>query len=836
MRTRPLFVSALVLLAAGCAGPDKEGDDTGSTSDPSDTADTDDTQDTDTDDSGDTGDTGDTGIPDDPVWTGGPALPDCTPQEGTSSLVVLSGVVLTPDGPVAGAVSYDRETALIDCVGDSCEAGADDTVVCTDGVIAPGLIDPHNHLQYNLTPPWQHDGLFTDRYDWRSDGDYYDYREAYDDVSDSYNCEIMKWAELRVLVGGGTSAVGSYGDACIETLVRNLDEGGGAHGFSSYDLDYSASTVTTRFDSGDGADITEELATGELDASLNHVAEGIGGSGTPEVDHMFAVGMHGDGQAYVHATDAHVGHLARMAGDGTAMVWSPRSNLDLYGQTSPADVALRMGVTVALGPDWTWSGSMNPHREMLCAHEYLQTRKAATPGDDKWDVELFHMVTSTAARVVGLDGVVGSLEAGMVADISVFAWSHLPYRSIVEADSASVRLVVLDGQALYGVPELTEPLAAAPEWCESVDPCGGETRSICVQSAETGDDAQTMHDLETILSSALATADSHPDHPYANELHGLFYCEDSRASCDLTEVAADDADGDGVTDGEDLCPDAWDPAQLDWDADGEGDACDPCAIIPGATAADCSTSATDWDGDGHANEDDGCPLQYDPDQTDSDGDDVGDACDVCPDAPNPGNGPCAIPLRALRDSTHPDHPPEDTAVTINDVVVTAVGPSGFHVQDPAESTYGGIYVYTSSSGAGGVSEGDLVTVTGTYVEYYDLSEITGPTVTVTGTATVPDPVVLDPCDIGTGGSLAEAYESMLVRVEDVSVTDENPDASAGDDYGEMEVDSCLRIDDGILDGYDRTLGTTYSFIQGPLHYAFSNSKVRPRTSDDWAVE
>jgi len=520
-----------------------------------------------------------------------------------------------------------------------------------------------------------------------------------------------------------------------------------------------------------------------------------------------------------------------MAGDGTAMVWSPRSNLDLYAQTSPADVALRMGVTVALGPDWTWSGSMNPHREMRCAHEYLKTRQAQTPGTDKWDVELFHMVTSTAARVVGLDGVVGSLETGMTADLAVFAWSETPYRTLVEADAEDIRLVVIGGNALYGVPELTTPITASPEWCESVDPCGGETRTICVQSSETGDDAQTMADLESILVTALSTANQPEDHPYAAELHGLFYCEDTRASCDLSEVTSDDSDGDGVTDDADVCPQAWDPAQLDYDGDGDGDACDPCAIIPGADAAACTFSATDWDGDGLDNTADGCPLNWDPDQEDSDGDEVGDACDICPDAPNPGNGPCAISLRAVRDTTDPDHPGDGSPVTIADVVVTAVGSSGFHVQDPSETEYGGIYVYTSSSGTITVSEGDVVTIAGTYVEYYDLSEITSPTVTVTGTAALPDPVVVSACDIGTGGSLTEQYESMLVRVEDVIVTSENPDIT--DDYGEMEVDGCLRIDDAIDNTYDRTIDTAYSFIQGPLHYAFSNSKIRPRTPDDW---
>ena len=107
----------------------------------------------------------------------------------------------------------------------------------------------------------------------------------------------------------------------------------------------------------------------------------------------FRWGYERPGQSFVHATDATIAQLAQMAESGTTMIWSPRSNLDLYAQTSPADIARRMGVPVALGPDWTWSGSVNPARELQCAHEYLGTRSEEVV-DDTW---LWQMVTSDAA-------------------------------------------------------------------------------------------------------------------------------------------------------------------------------------------------------------------------------------------------------------------------------------------------------------------------------------------------------------------------------------------------------------------------------------------------------
>jgi hypothetical protein len=305
---------------------------------------------------------------------------------------------------------------------------------------------------------------------------------------------------------------------------------------------------------------------------------------------------------------------------------------------------------------------------------------------------------------------------------------------------------------------------------------------------------------------------------------------EERPSCDPREPSAEDSDGDAILDGADNCPDAWDPSQVDADGDGVGDACDPCPIAP--DTEDCAPpSADDFDADGVVNDEDNCPSTANLDQADADTDGKGDACDACPADPNPGSAGCPLSVRALRDPTDPDHPAVLSVVSIDGLVVTAVGTQGFHAQDPTEADFGGIYVFTGS--APSVAEGNVVRVDGTYEEYFELSEITGPTVVVTGTATLPTPIVVSACDVGTGGALAESYESMLVRVEGVTVTNSNPDGSS--DFGEMELDGCLRVDDRLYAGYSRTLGTAYSQVQGPLYYSFSNFKLLPRRASDVRV-
>lgn len=80
-------------------------------------------------------------------------------------------------------------------------------------------------------------------------------------------------------------------------------------------------------------------------------------------------------------------------------------------------------------------------------------------------------------------------------------------------------------------------------------------------------------------------------------------------------ISEDDSDGDGIPDEEDNCPFVYNPDQSDSVGDGVGDA---CRLL---------ITATDNDEDGIPDHVDNCPNTYNPDQEDLDGDGVGDACD-----------------------------------------------------------------------------------------------------------------------------------------------------------------------------------------------------------------
>jgi hypothetical protein len=87
-----------------------------------------------------------------------------------------------------------------------------------------------------------------------------------------------------------------------------------------------------------------------------------------------------------------------------------------------------------------------------------------------------------------------------------------------------------------------------------------------------------------------------------------------------TIIWEDDQDHDGIKDNVDNCPYYANPDQADSDGDHIGNACDACP----------QDAANDGDHDGVCGNVDNCPYVANPSQADNDGDGIGSACDSTP--------------------------------------------------------------------------------------------------------------------------------------------------------------------------------------------------------------
>src|SRR5262249_38240004 len=245
------------------------------------------------------------------------------------------------------------------------------------------------------------------------------------------------------------------------------------------------------------ADLVARMANGSVDAWIVHLAEGVRDaqrrkgdkfSSRGEFSTLMSKHLLTDATVIVHGTALEPQDFATMhaapstphgpgGAPGAKLVWSPLSNLLLYGKTAAVYRALQAGVLVSLGTDWSPSGSRTLLDELKVADIALRDPRvlgaerdllptlavtgksgdAREAAEAALDQALVEMVTTNPAQTLRWSQDLGSIEPGKLADLLVItAHNHpsaddlpnTPYRDLIDATEEDVRLVLVNGDPL----------------------------------------------------------------------------------------------------------------------------------------------------------------------------------------------------------------------------------------------------------------------------------------------------------------------------------------------------------------------------------------------------
>lgn len=461
----------------------------------------------------DAGGSSDDGSTDAAVDAAGPiARPVLTP--GAKDRVLFRGTMLTPSGPMAGELLVEGNT--ITCVATSCsgQTGATGaTIIQTSGVIAPGLIDAHNHGLFNIFDEgdWNPGRFYKNHNEWTTDtryGQVVDAKQYLNSEGTSpvdYRCELDKYAEIKALIAGTTSftlAPGAVDLVCYSSIARTIDTRRNGLGTDAVQTAISVpsnSTATT---------ICNNFTAGTTKAYVIHVGEGIDSVALAEfalLESRNSGCLLAPQTTIVHGTALGTPEFTKMANAKMKLVWSPKSNMFLYNDTTRIDLAIQAGVqTIALAPDWALGGSVNLLDELRFARTLSQTKFPGLLTSRR----LFEMVTIDAARVLAVDNVLGSLEVGKRADLFLFSGDpQNPYDALIQTRPSGVDLVMLEGRVVFGAPEVQ---AAAPDMpgCEALPICSTNKFLCAAETSTLNKLDQTYAAIVQQLTTGLANYDT----------------------------------------------------------------------------------------------------------------------------------------------------------------------------------------------------------------------------------------------------------------------------------------------------------------------------------------
>ncbi len=311
------------------------------------------------------------------------------------------------------------------------------------------MIELHNHLSYNALQVWQVPRVFANRGQWSSHPDKRRLISQPMSVLAGVGGMIeglVRYVEAKCLVAGVTTSQGLTLVAApgiehhYRGIVRNVE---------ATDDPALPEALTRIADVDSASAFKKRLKTADKASLILHLAEGIGESARkhflnlqlPDSSWAISPSLVGIHSAGLSGADFDV-----MAANGGGIVWSPLSNLLLYADTCDVKRARQAGVMLALGSDWSPSGSKNLLSELKVAKAWSDLKGGLFTAR-----ELVAMATINPARMLKWEGALGSLAPDKWADILVLRGkAGDPYDQLLKALEDDIALVFINGVPRFG--------------------------------------------------------------------------------------------------------------------------------------------------------------------------------------------------------------------------------------------------------------------------------------------------------------------------------------------------------------------------------------------------
>lgn len=378
--------------------------------------------------------------------------------------------------------------------------------------IYPGLVDLHSHLGYNTLPLWSDPGqtsAYLHHDIWPGEPTYKPELSWPAWTLAEYAPESMlAYAQVRALAGGTTSIQGwpNASRQATNKLVRSVDND--PIGPISDPVRVSSLTLKRE----DLMARAQSLRDGRV--FIYHCAEGQHGSiVTREFDDLDTAQCLQRGLVAVHTGALDATHYQRwrsVVGSAATrpvgtVVWSPFSNLWLYGETTDVPAAQAAGLAVCLGTDWGPSGTRNLLGEMKVARLHSDTNNWGLT-----DHDLVRMVTCIPGDALARawHGPTGRLEHGALGDVIVVDQrTNDPWTSLVTARERNIQLVLVGSRPQWGTTAL---MAAAGARNTTSVGMGQVRRRVPLVRPDDPTRIWTWTDLRTRLNAVRTSAATQP--------------------------------------------------------------------------------------------------------------------------------------------------------------------------------------------------------------------------------------------------------------------------------------------------------------------------------------